>query len=67
MEMTRMQMCQDRRDMVIVILMEDIPDRKMPKALRSLWRRITCLKWPGNEDVDGNRLFWERLDDSVRY
>ncbi|XP_064611154.1 toll-like receptor 2 type-1 [Liolophura sinensis] len=48
-----------RDDTILCVLMEDIPVRKMPRALRNLWHKITFLKW--SDDADQEIIFWRNL------
>ena len=43
-DMARMQMFQENRDLLILILLEDIPVNKMPKSLLTIWKKVTCLR-----------------------
>ena len=51
---------EERRDVLIVVLLEDIPDKDMTMLLhQTLCRNKTVLKWPS--DRVGRDLFWLRL------
>lgn len=43
-DMSRMQMHQRNKNMVILIMLEDIPYQRMPDSLKHIWRGITCLE-----------------------
>lgn len=50
-----------RDDAILCVLMEDIPVRKMPRALRNLWHKITFLKWRDIDDGEQQYIFWRNL------
>lgn len=53
----------ERRDKLILVLLEALPTHSQPKKLRFLLRSRTYLAWNG--DPDGQRLFWVRLQRAV--
>ncbi|XP_064598359.1 toll-like receptor 2 type-2 isoform X2 [Liolophura sinensis] len=52
-----------RDDAILCVLMEDIPVRLMPRALRNLWHKITFLKW--SADPEAQVIFWRNLKAAV--
>ncbi|CAC5414069.1 TLR2 [Mytilus coruscus] len=64
-DMARMHMFQQNRDMLIVILLDDIPNGKIPSRLKQIWEKITCLetddKARNEQRPDGDNIFWKRL------
>ncbi|XP_064597931.1 toll-like receptor 13 [Liolophura sinensis] len=52
-----------RDDIILCVLMEDIPVRHMPKALRNLWHKITFLKW--SADLEEQVIFWRNLTNAL--
>ncbi|XP_064597947.1 toll-like receptor 2 type-2 [Liolophura sinensis] len=52
-----------RVDVIICVLMEDIPVRQMPRALRNLWHKITFLKWSAKPEEQA--IFWRNLKIAV--
>lgn len=65
-EMARMQMYHESRDMLIVIFLQKISKHEMPKSLLRLWNKVTCLEIIDTTDIsslNGNEdsLFWKRL------
>ena len=52
------------RDVIILILLEDVPYEQMTRELRKLLRRKRYLKWP--DDPVGRRLFWGRLREKIK-
>lgn len=53
----------ERRDKLILVLLEDLPSHTQPKKLRFLLRSRTYLAWQA--DPEGQRLFWVRLQRAV--
>ena len=52
------------RDVIVLVLLEEIPYCNMLRELRKMLRRKSYLKWP--ENVDGHRLFWAQLREKIR-
>ncbi|XP_064609317.1 toll-like receptor 13 [Liolophura sinensis] len=50
-------------NIILCVLMEDIPVRRMPKALRNLWHKITFLKWTSNPEEQ--TIFWRNLKSAL--
>jgi hypothetical protein len=56
------RLLETRREELILLFLEEIPRMKRPKTLQYLMRTKTYLLWPkGNDDVEGQKLFWKRL------
>lgn len=53
----------ERRNKLILVLLEALPSHRQPKKLRFLLRSRTYLAWHG--DPEGQRLFWVRLQRAV--
>lgn len=51
-------------NIILCVLMEDIPVRKMPRALRNLWHKITFLKWTINPEEQ--TIFWRNLKSALK-
>ncbi|XP_052093519.1 toll-like receptor 4 [Mytilus californianus] len=66
-DMARMQMFQESRDMLIVVLVQNIPAKSMPKSLLRIWNKVTCLEAYDSELLNDNfeHLFWKRLYEAV--
>ena len=69
-EMARMQMFHENRDMLIVIFLQKISKHEMPKSLLRLWNKVTCLEIKDTTDIsnlNGNEdsLFWKRLFEAL--
>ncbi|XP_077981483.1 uncharacterized protein LOC144436541 [Glandiceps talaboti] len=59
-----MRMAQDhlfteKRDVILLVLLQEIPDNVMPRVLRKILKTKSCIKWTDNEV--GRRLFWKKL------
>ena len=54
----------DGLDVIILVLLEDIPYEQMTRELRKMLRRKRYLKWPN--DPVGRRLFWGRLREKIK-
>lgn len=49
----------ERRDALVLILLEDVPKQQQNAGLRYLLTTRTYLAW--RNDLEGQRLFWQRL------
>ena len=53
---------EEKKNLMILIFVEDIPRRELPRSLRTLARHVNYLQWPVAEsDVRGRAVFWKRL------
>ena len=50
---------------IILVLLDPDVDVKLPATLRSIVSRDEQLEWTEN-DQDGQRLFWDKLEDRIR-
>ena len=64
MQMAQMRLFQENRDVLILVLLEDIPGNKLTMALRQLLCKKQYLVWP--DDRIGQRLFWQRLRAEIK-
>ncbi len=55
---------EEGRNVMIFIILEEIPNNKMTLLLRQLFCRVQCLRWPG--DGYGQDLFWRRLREELK-
>ena len=53
------RLMEEKRDMLVPVLLEDIPDHIQTKRLATLLRRKTYLEWTENESQQEN--FWKRF------
>ncbi|XP_072046677.1 uncharacterized protein [Amphiura filiformis] len=60
----RMRMVTDKADVLILVQIGEIPDRKKTLLLRQLLCYKEVLKWP--EDLVGQELFWNQLKMKLR-
>ncbi|XP_072046341.1 toll-like receptor 2 type-2 [Amphiura filiformis] len=61
----RMRIVTDNADVLILVQIGEIPDRKKTLWLRQLLCYKEVLKWP--EDLVGQELFWNQLKMKLRY
>ena len=64
MRMVQMRLLDDNLDVLVLVLLNDIPENKMTVSLRQILCRKDYLKWP--KDRAGQRLFWPKLKEEVR-
>ena len=68
-EMARMHMFQQNREMLIVIILEDMSINRMPTRLRQIWESITCLEADdsvrGCSNPDSSHTFWIKLNQAM--
>ena len=68
-DMARMQMFQQNREMLIVIILEDMSISRMPARLQQIWESITCLEADdivrGCSNPDCSHTFWKRLNQAM--
>ena len=64
MRMVQMRLLDDNLDVVVLVLLDAIPENKMTLSLRQLLCKKEYLKWPKNKV--GQRLFWEQLRQEIR-
>ena len=58
MEMAKMRFLDENLDVIILVLLHNIPDNMMTLSLRQLLCKKEYLKWP--KDRVGQRLFWQK-------
>ncbi|XP_072047882.1 toll-like receptor 2 type-2 [Amphiura filiformis] len=59
MQTALMTLFHDNMDVIILVLLQEIPDDKLTMSLRQLLCKKDLLKWP--DDRFGQDLFWRRL------
>ena len=64
MQMAQMRLLDDNLDVLVLVLLNDIPENKMTLLLRKILCRKEYLKWP--KDRAGQRLFWQRLREELK-
>ena len=63
MEMAQMRLL-DKLDVLVLVLLQEIPNDKITLSLRKLLCKKKYLKWP--KDRAGQRLFWQRLRQELK-
>ena len=58
-QMACMENIDKGRNAIIVVMLEDLPAKKMSKSLRLLIRKNTYIEWSNDEDLKKN--FWEKM------
>ena len=53
------------KDVILLALLEPLPDRMVSKTLKGLLETRTYVEWTEN-DTNGQKLFWEKLYESVQ-
>ena len=59
MELAHMRLFNENRDVLILVMLEEVPDNKLTLSLRQLLCTQDFFKWP--KDKVGQDLFWKRL------
>ena len=69
-EISRMEMFQQDRPLLIVIMLDKIENHRMPSTLLKVWQKITCLEADEaivNEQIpDINHRFWKSLYETIK-
>ena len=63
-EIAKMRLIDENLDVIILVLLREIPNNKMPLSLRHLLCKKDYFKWPN--DRAGQRLFWQRLRQEIK-
>ena len=64
MEQAQILLFEQERDVLVLVLLENIPERKITLPLRKLLCKKKYLKWP--KDRVGQGLFWENLREELK-
>ncbi|XP_070539499.1 toll-like receptor 4 [Ptychodera flava] len=64
MRMAQSQLFEEKKDILLMVMLQDIPDDVMPRVLRKILMTKTYLEWPENEL--GKRLFWQKLKVAIQ-
>ena len=62
--MAHHRVLEENHNVLIFIILEEIPDRKLTLLLRQLFCKSLCIKWPNDEY--GQNLFWRRLREELK-
>ena len=63
-EMAKMRLLDENLDVIVLVLLKEIPNNKITLSLRQLLCNKEYLKWP--KDKAGQRLFWQRLRQELK-
>ena len=63
-QIAQMRLIEERRDVLILVGLTDVPDRKKTMLLRQILCRSECMDWP--QDNAGQYLFWRRLKEELK-
>ena len=64
MRMVQMRLFDENLDVIVLVLLDTIPENKMTLSLRQLLCKKEYLKWPKNKI--GQRLFWQQLRQEIK-
>ena len=64
MRMAQMRLLDDNLDILVLVLLNEIPENKMTLSLRQILCRKDYIKWP--KDRAGQNLFWRRLRQELK-
>ena len=64
MQSAQLSLFHEGRDVLVLVLLEEIPDSKLPLLLRRILCSKNTLKWPS--DKVGQDLFWRRLREELK-
>ena len=62
--MAHHRVLEESHNVLIFIILEEIPDKKLTLLLRQLFCKSLCIKWPNDEY--GQNLFWRRLREELK-
>ena len=62
--MAHHRVLEESHNVLIFIILEEIPDKRLTLLLRHLFCKSQCLKWPNDEY--GQNLFWRRLREELK-
>ena len=64
MRMAQMRLINDNLDVLVLVLLNEIPENKMTLSLRQILCRQDYFKWP--KDRAGQKLFWQSLKEELK-
>ena len=62
--MAHHRVLEENHNVLIFIILEEIPANRLTLLLRQLFCKSQCLKWPN--DKYGQNLFWQRLREELK-
>ncbi|XP_077978444.1 uncharacterized protein LOC144433914 [Glandiceps talaboti] len=66
MEMALNRLFEESRDVLILVLLEPIPDKDLPRKLRKLFTKKTYIEWPKEDCHTARQLFWVKMEDALK-
>ncbi|XP_072037245.1 toll-like receptor 2 type-1 [Amphiura filiformis] len=63
-ELAHYRVLEENRNVMILVILEEIPNNRKTLLFRQLLCKVQCLKWPG--DGYGQYLFWRRLREELK-
>ncbi|XP_013382646.1 toll-like receptor 2 [Lingula anatina] len=60
-DITQAKVLRERRGALIVVFLEQIPYKQLPKTLRLMKRHVTYLEWPAEENEQKRAEFWKKM------
>ncbi|XP_013403515.1 toll-like receptor 1 [Lingula anatina] len=60
-DITQAKVLRERRGAIIVVFLEQIPYKQLPKTLRLMKRHVTYLEWPEEENEHKRAEFWKKM------
>ncbi|CAH1796436.1 unnamed protein product [Owenia fusiformis] len=59
-EMANLRQFDEKRNLVVLIFLEAIPKKKLPRKIRLLMKHMTYIEWD-KENARAQKLFWKKL------
>ncbi|XP_070535054.1 toll-like receptor 1 [Ptychodera flava] len=66
MQMALHRLFDEGRDVVVLVLLEPIPEKDLPRRLRKLFAKKTFIEWPQENNQTARQLFWAKLEDAIK-
>ncbi|XP_002732817.3 toll-like receptor 2 type-1 [Saccoglossus kowalevskii] len=66
MNMALHRLFDDGRDVVVMILLEPIVGKKLPRILRKVFTKKTYIEWPQDHSTTAKELFWAKLENALK-
>ena len=64
MEMAQMRLLDEHLDVLVLVLLQEIPNDRITLSFQKILCKKKYLKWP--KDRAGQRLFWQRLRQELK-
>lgn len=59
--MAELRMFEERRNLIIIVMLEEIDSKDLPRTLRTLIKHVTYLQWYNEEERRVASRFYKRL------